>query len=140
MLKPTFISGGIHTDKRGILSFVNDFDMEAVRRMYLIEHPDTAIIRAWQGHQIEQKWFLVVQGSFKIAVVQPDNWLQPSKKRVPEIFILSADKPGVLHIPGGYATGFSATEAGSKMMVFSDATIEESKKDDYRFEADYWKI
>jgi dTDP-4-dehydrorhamnose 3,5-epimerase len=140
MSKPTFISGGVHTDERGTLSFVNDFDMEAVRRMYIIEHADTAVIRAWQGHRIEQKWFLALQGSFKIAVVRPDDWLQPSKGLAPEVFMLSADKRGVLHVPGGYATGFSAIEARSKMVVFSDATVEASQKDDYRFEADYWKF
>ncbi|MEO5832339.1 MAG: hypothetical protein ABIR83_03080, partial [Nakamurella sp.] len=70
---PEIIQGGEHEDARGRLTFFNDFDMKAVRRFYVIEHPDTAIVRAWQAHKKEQKWFYVTAGSFKIFAFPGDG-------------------------------------------------------------------
>jgi hypothetical protein len=53
---PTIITGGSHTDNRGTISFVNDFKFEGVERFYTIHHPNTKIIRAWQGHTQESKY------------------------------------------------------------------------------------
>lgn len=112
--------------------------MTGIKRFYIIEHPDTDIIRAWQGHRHEQKWFHVIAGAFKMAIIQPDNWKQPSNILKPEVFILSATHPAVLQVPGGHATGFHALEKNSKMIIFSNATVEESRKDDYRFDESMW--
>jgi dTDP-4-dehydrorhamnose 3,5-epimerase-like enzyme len=138
--QPRFIEGGAFSDERGALSYVNGFNMLEVRRFYLIGHPDVSIVRAWQGHQMEQKWFYVTNGKFKVVVVKPDNWEKPSMALRSNEFILSADHPGVLHVPGGYANGFKALEPDSQMMVFSDFTVEQSKNDNYRFEAGLWGI
>jgi WxcM-like, C-terminal. len=70
MSNPVIISGNKHQDERGILSFINDFDMEPVKRFYTIFHHDTTVVRAWQGHQVEQKWFVVLEGAFDIALVK----------------------------------------------------------------------
>lgn len=134
------ITGGTHTDKRGTISFVNDFDLTAVKRMYCIEHPDTETFRAWQGHQKEQKWFFVTKGIFEIALVQPDNWQYPSKDLSVQLIRLSAKEPQVLHVPGGYANGFRALEPDSKLLVFSDFFVDESKLDDFRFDTGYWSL
>lgn len=133
------IKGGTHADTRGIISFVNDFDMTPVKRMYQIMHMDTVTFRAWQGHQKEQKWFFVTEGIFEIAIVKPDHWQHPSKDLPVQRIRLSANEPQVLHVPGGYANGFRALMSESKMVVFSDCSVEESKLDDYRFEMGYWK-
>jgi dTDP-4-dehydrorhamnose 3,5-epimerase-like enzyme len=132
------IKGGRHTDDRGTLSFFNDFDMAPVKRFYVIEHPDTTIVRAWQGHKIEQKWFYVITGSFKINVVKPDNWERPSENIIVKEFILGSDTNQVLHIPGGYANGFKALEAHSKLIVFSDLSTADAGKDDFRFDKSLW--
>lgn len=135
---PQFIEGGMFSDERGTLSYVNDFNMQEIKRFYLIRHTDVSIVRAWQGHQAEQKWFYVTNGKFKIIVVKPDNWEKPSMALSLDEFILSADQPGVLHIPGGYANGFKALVPDSQMIVFSDFTVEQSKNDNYRFETGLW--
>jgi dTDP-4-dehydrorhamnose 3,5-epimerase len=134
---PEFISGGLFTDERGKLSFVNDFNMQQVKRFYMIEHPNEEIVRAWQGHKLEQKWFYVVSGGFKIIVVKPDDWIDPSNKIWSTEFILSADSQGVLHIPGGYVNGFKAVGPNSQI-IFSDFTVEQSKMDNYRFDKSLW--
>ena len=135
---PNIIQGGEHEDARGRLTFFNDFDMEAVRRFYVIEHPDTSIVRAWQAHKKEQKWFYVIEGSFKIVIVKPGEWTADSEESNPEKFILKNTGNKLLHIPGGYANGFQALEPHSKLMVFSDFAIAEAGTDDYRFDKTLW--
>jgi len=53
-------------------------------------------------------------------------------------FELNAAKPGVLHIPGGYASGFRALVPNSRMIVYSDMNLEDSKLDDLRFDKSFW--
>lgn len=132
------IQGGEFTDARGRLIYFNDFDMKEVKRFYVIEHPDTSVVRAWQGHQFEQKWFYVVLGSFKVVLVKPDDWKLPSDDLRTEEFDLLSVNPQVLHIPGNYVNGFRALEANSKLIVFSSFTVEESSKDNYRFDKNKW--
>ncbi|MGN6602877.1 MAG: WxcM-like domain-containing protein [Ginsengibacter sp.] len=135
---PQIIQGGTHTDERGKLVFFNEFDMARVKRFYVIEPAGASTVRAWQGHKKEEKWFYVISGSFKVVLVQPDDWESPSVELATEEFELAASKPQVLHVPGGYANGFRSLEAGSKIMVFSPFTVEESAGDDYRFDKGLW--
>lgn len=135
---PQIIQGGTHVDERGKLVFFNQFDMARVKRFYVIEPAGTSTVRAWQGHKKEEKWFYVISGSFKVVLVQPDDWERPSNELPTEEFELTASKPQVLYIPGGYANGFKSLEPVSKMMVFSSFTVEESKGDDYRYDKGRW--
>src|SRR5690606_20299776 len=135
---PMLIKGGTHTDERGTLSFVNDFKLDEVQRFYTIEHHNTDVIRAWQGHKLENKWFYVVSGSFKILSVEVDNWETPSGNEEVMEFILDESNSQVLHIPGGYVNGFQALVPDSKMIVFSDFSTEQSKEDDFRFDKEQW--
>ncbi|TPD69828.1 dTDP-4-dehydrorhamnose 3,5-epimerase family protein [Flavobacterium microcysteis] len=136
--EPQIIQGNIHEDERGKLFYANEFDLSDVKRYYIIEHPDTKIIRAWQAHQKEQKWFQVISGSFLVAVVQPDNWGKPSEKLEVRKFVLNANENQILHIPGNFANGFKALEKNSRMIVFSDFSLEESSKDNFRFDGKLW--
>ncbi len=139
--KPKIISGGIHRDDRGELIYFNDFDMSAVKRFYQISIQAPVSnnqIRAWQGHRIEEKYFYVNQGEFLIAAVQIDNWENPSKNLIPEIFILKSDIPQVLHLPAGYANGIKPLKDNSILTVYSTSLLEESLQDDYRFDKELW--
>ncbi len=135
---PQIIQGGTHEDERGRLIFFNEFDMAGVRRFYVIEHTSVEIVRAWQGHKKEEKWFCVISGGFKVALVQPDDWEKPSVELKPEEYVLKAEDNRVLYIPGGWANGFKALSAGSKMMVFSSFTVDESSNDNFRFDKSMW--
>ena len=75
---PKLTQGGVFSDDRGTLQFVNDFDMTPIKRMYFTTNITTDVVRAWQGHKIEKRWFYCVKGSFKIKLVQIDNWETPS--------------------------------------------------------------
>ncbi len=135
---PRLIQGRKHIDGRGTVSYINDFLFDGVKRFYLIEHADTKIARAWQGHQQEQKWFYVVSGIFKVVIVKPDNWVTPVDAIQIEEFELHAGQPGILFVPGGFVNGFKALEPNSKMIVYSNFSVEESANDDFRFDSALW--
>lgn len=97
--------------------------------MYCIE-PHLSIIRAWQGHKRETKWFFVAKGRFLVKTMQMENLNDITQ------IILSDKESKVLEIPGGYYNGFQALEKGSVLMVFSDFMLDESKNDDYRLALD----
>lgn len=136
--KVHIIRGGGHEDERGKLIFFNEFDMKPVRRFYLIAHPDTEVVRAWQAHKIEQKWFHVLKGSFKLILVQPDNWTNPSPDLSFQKFILKKGDNQIIHVPGGFANGFQAVEPDSELLVFSDFAMADAGTDDYRFDRNLW--
>jgi len=118
------IEGNFHEDSRGVIRFVNDYDMVRVVRMYCIE-PKLGVIRAWQGHKKETKWFYATKGSFLVKTIKMDTL---EKKE----YHLKDTESKVLEISGGHYNGFEALEEGSVLMVFSDFGLEESKGDDFR--------
>lgn len=138
MNTPYIIKGNIHTDERGVLKYMNDFDMSAVKRFYTIQSANTEIIRAWQGHKIESKWFYVLKGSFKIGLVKIDDWDNPSLTLKPEFFTLQASQHEVLYIPKGYANGFFALEQDAVLLIYSDHSLDDCKDDNIRFDTDLW--
>ena len=138
--RPQRIEGGLHVDVRGTVTFVNDFHFHGVDRFYTIQAHRPYEPRGWIGHQREQKWFFAVQGTVLVAVVQPDDWRLPAGNLPVERFVLSADKPGVLHVPAGYATGSLGLSEGAILMVFSSGIMQDVKADDYRFPVDTWPI
>lgn len=137
-MKPQIIKGGTHTDNRGTLSFVNDFDLKEVRRFYTIHHSDTKIVRAWQGHENETKYFFVLNGSFVLAWVEIDDFDRPSDNLRAEHTILKASQPTAVYIPPGYANGLRALAPQSQIAIFSDMTIEESLQERYRYPPEKW--
>ncbi len=136
--KPQIIDGGIFSDNRGNLTFVNDFVFDDVKRFYVIEHPDTATVRAWQGHIVEKKYFYVVTGSFCVAWVKIDDWDNPSADLKAEYEILSADKSRILSVPAGYANGIKALEIPAKILILSSLTLEESVNEKTRYASHLW--
>lgn len=132
------IQGGIAKDHRGQIRFVNDFDMSEVKRFYIIKNTDLELIRGWRAHRIEQRWFYVLSGSFKIDIVEIDNWDQASNNLAVKTEIVKSEDNKVLHLSSGYGTAFQALEEGSELLVFSDFGIENAPKDDYTYPVDYF--
>lgn len=138
--EPAIIKGGAAFDDRGSLKFINDFGFEGVKRFYLIENNKVDFVRAWHGHQKEAKYFFPVSGSFICGAVRVDDWDNPSDNLDVSRHVLSADAPSILAIPPGYANGLMSLRPGSKLMVFSTTTLDESKGDDFRYSARKWDI
>ena len=136
--QPTLIKGGTFTDPRGILRFVNDFQFCDVKRFYFIKHPDTSVIRAWQGHQFEKKYFYPITGSFVVAWVKIDDFEIPSMDLKPEYHVLNSANSEIVSVPKGYANGLKALEPNSEILIFSDMALEESVNEKIRYPADWW--
>lgn len=136
-MKPNLIKGNRHQDERGIVRFNNNFDALDIKRVYIIENVDTDFTRAWQGHQVEHRWFSPVKGSFKIKLIKIDTWNQPSPQLPVEEFMLNSENLDVLHVPPGFVTSIQAAESGSRLMVFADHQLNEVR-DEYRFPKDYF--
>ncbi|MBQ9693244.1 MAG: WxcM-like domain-containing protein [Kiritimatiellae bacterium] len=132
------LHGEVFKDARGQISSLNNFHFDGVKRMYLLHHPDTAVIRGWNGHQYERKWFYCVKGAFDIRLVAIDHWVNPSPHLTAEAYPLCAEESRLLCVPGGYANRIQAREPDSILMVLSDKTLEESIADSYRFDAKLW--
>lgn len=132
------IKGGIAKDHRGQIRFVNDFDMSAVKRFYVITNKDTVLIRGWRAHRIEQRWFYVVRGGFVMDVVRIDNWGNPSRDLPVERLVMNAENQEVVHLTAGFGTAFQATEKDSELLVFADKGIEHALFDDYTYPIDYF--
>jgi dTDP-4-dehydrorhamnose 3,5-epimerase len=139
-MKVTLISGDVHVDERGILSFVNDFDFKGVDPFYTIRAHQPGEIRGWVGHRRDHKWFVPLVGSMVIAVVAPDDWENPSGKLPVQRFTLSKYKPAVLHVPPGHATASIMLTQDALLGVFSSGKIEDAANDEWRFDKDMWEI
>lgn len=132
------IKGDTFRDERGIVSFVNDFRLDNIKRFYVITHPDLSVVRAWQAHKFELKYFYCLKGEFLLNLVKIDNWSNPSRELKVETYKLKEEISQVLQVPAGYASGFKALRMDSQLLVFSNKTTEESKDDDFRYNANYW--
>jgi dTDP-4-dehydrorhamnose 3,5-epimerase-like enzyme len=132
------ITGGTYSDTRGTVRFNNSFDATGIKRIYIIENNETTFVRGWQGHRIEQRWFSVLQGSFKIDLIAIDNWENPSTDLRSLSFIVNAETLDVLHVPQGYVSSIQALEEGAKLLVMADYLLGVIQ-DEYRFDIDYFK-
>ncbi|RQW04923.1 sugar epimerase, partial [candidate division KSB1 bacterium] len=136
--KPLLIDGATHIDERGEIRFVNDALLSGIKRFYMISNKAVDIVRAWQAHKIEAKYFFAVDGAFLIGAVKLDDFENPSPDLSAERFILNSDTPQILYIPPGYANGIHALSEKNLMLIFSTLDLNESMADDYRFASHLW--
>lgn len=137
---PRLIKGGIHTDHRGQISFVNDMKFDKIERFYIISNTTENPLRAWQGHKIDNKYFYCVQGTIKVHYVKIDDWEFPSKDLKVESVVLSTIESNILHIPEGYANAIESLEVESKLISFSTLPLNRTSEDEVRFESGMWSI
>ncbi len=130
---PQFLEGKKHQDKRGIITYNNDFDATSIKRMYTIENADVHFIRGWQGHKIEQRWFSAMKGTFKIQILSIAYFEKGLKGLQPYSFVLKADQMDILHVPAGFVSSIQALEEGAKLLVLADYKLGEVD-DEFRFE------
>jgi len=134
------VQGDLAIDDRGSLRFVNDFDLRKYRRFYIVESHRSEFIRAWHGHKVEGKAFVVTRGSALIGAVQIDDWDTPNPEAFVDRVVLSAGKPSVFVVPQGYANGLMTLSADTQVLVFSTMLLADAIGDDFRFPARHWDI
>ena len=136
--EPRLLAANASTDDRGRVYFANDFDLRQCRRMYIVENFATGTVRAWHAHQHERKWVMALTGAALACCVKIDDWEAPSPDAPVHRFTLDAARPQVLEIPAGYGNGAMALLPQTKLLYFSDASLEVSMKDDFRYAARHW--
>jgi dTDP-4-dehydrorhamnose 3,5-epimerase-like enzyme len=130
--------GGLAVDDRGALGFVNDADLQPVRRFYTVRNHNAGFIRAWHGHRHERKLVTVVAGSALVCAVQVDDWDNPSADLPVVRHVLTASAPSVLDIPAGWANGAMSLTADATLLYLSTSILAESHGDDIRFPSRFW--
>ena len=95
-------------------------------------------MRAWHGHRREAKYVLALGGAALVAAVRIDDWKNPGRSLPVQRYELSEQQPALLYIPPGYANGFMSLKAETKLLFLSTATLEQSRGDDFRYDARYW--
>ena len=135
---PKLIRGGVAADDRGRVAFVNDFNPSAAQRFYIVENHAVGTVRAWHAHRHERKWVMAIAGAAVAACVAIDDWDAPSKDAEIHRFALDAANPAVLEIPAGYANGAMSLLPGTRLLYLSDARLDDSLDDDFRYPARYW--
>ena len=140
--KPVLIRGGKAFDDRGSLVYNNNFNFKisGIKRFYMIENHQDQFTRAFHGHKYEAKYITVVEGCAKIYAIEIDNFKEPNKRCKRYRQILSAESPCIYYIPCGFANGIQTLVPGTKILVFSTSSIEDSVDDDYRYPKDYFNI
>ncbi len=129
--------GNHFKDHRGVLKFNNDFDASSAKRIYTIRNNSEKIQRGWLGHQIEQRWFISIKGSFSFKIIVIDNWEKPSNNLEITEYILNSENLDVLHVPPGHVMKIQALEEDSELFVLADYGIGEVD-DECRFDVDYF--
>ena len=137
-MKPELLRGGLATDDRGEVGFVNDFGFADVKRFYTVSNHKAGFVRAWHGHRHEAKYVMAITGSALVCCVEVDDWDSPSPDLQAQRFVLSERSPAVLRVPAGYVNGFMTLTEDAKLIFFSTSTLDESIGDDIRFPARYW--
>ena len=136
--EPDLIKGAMFVDDRGSISFVNNFDLSEVRRFYMVENHEVGFIRARHCHMEESKYVMALQGTAILALVRVEDPENPPVDPHIYRYVLTSSDPTVLWVPPGYAHGAKTLDAGTKLIFFSDASLSESQKDDFRFDAFQW--
>jgi dTDP-4-dehydrorhamnose 3,5-epimerase-like enzyme len=132
------IQGNSFIDDRGKLDYFNDFNMSPIKRVYFTTHFNLDVVRAWQGHTVESRWFICVSGSFNVKLIKMDNWEAPSNLLPVENYVLNSEKKQVLFIPNGNVNGFRALKTDSKLMIMSNYNFNEIEDDLIRFDQNKW--
>jgi dTDP-4-dehydrorhamnose 3,5-epimerase len=145
--KPTLLKGGLAVDDRGQVTFLNNLAKFEVKRFYIVSNHESGFVRAWHGHEREQKLAFVLQGAAMVKTMTMESYDRSKGIVFPSItkdnliaeyiqtFVLSANKPAALFIPRGYYNGFMTLTDDAQIMFLSDKTLEQSKRDDVRIPA-----
>ena len=132
----SIILGGDHLDSRGRIVFFNTLSFEEIKRFYCLHLNKANELRAWQGHQFEKKWYVVLKGKLRLNVLEFNKW--GSDDYHFNGYYLEENDPKVIFIPEGSFTGFMPLVDDTMLIIFSNKLLEESLNDDYRYDKDKW--
>jgi len=136
--KPRAVEYPVFADDRGVFApFINGLKEIApgagvIKRIYYVCNDSKGIIRGFHYHKKEWKFFVIVSGSAKFVVLNPDK---PDEKYQ---FISSARKNNLIIVPPLHANGWVSLSDNTILVCASTSTTQESLKDDDRFDPYKW--
>ncbi len=136
-MKPELIKGKIHSDNRGKVFHINNFNLSPIKRMYIIENINTEQYRGWKGHSIENRWFYCQIGEIEIQVTSLNSFKTMNSEM--EIFNLSESNLNVLFVPKGFATNIRQVKNKSRVVAMSDYFVAECDDDNLRWPSNFFK-
>ena len=136
-MKPKLMAGNIHSDDRGKIFHINNFDLTPIKRMYAIENINTTHYRGWKGHLIENRWFYCQIGEIEVQVVSVECFQKKEPKI--ETFNLTEKNLNVLFVPKGFATLIKQNKNKSRIIAMSDYLLGASNDENLRWESNFFK-
>ena len=136
-MEPKLISGKRLFDDRGSVRFNNNLNFKRIKRFYTVHNYSKNFIRAWHGHMYEEKFIGCIKGTFQISAVKIDNLKKTKKKNKIFTYFLNQSDNDFIYIPKGFANGSMSLEDNSELLIFSTSSVEESLKDDIRYDVKY---
>ena len=137
-MDPKIITGNRIFDNRGSVRFNNNLNFKNIKRFYTVHNYQKNFIRAWHGHFKEEKFIGCIKGTFQISAVKINKKKDPNKKNKVFSFIINQSNSNFVHIPKGFANGSMSLEDNSELLIFSTSTVQESLRDDYRYDYLHW--
>ena len=137
-MEPKIVIGNRIFDNRGSVRFNNNLVFKKVKRFYTVHNYEKNFIRAWHGHFKEEKFIGCIKGTFQISAVKIDKKKNPNKKNKVFSFIINQSNSNFVHIPKGFANGSMSLEDNSELLIFSTSTVQESLRDDFRYDYLHW--
>ena len=137
-MEPKIVIGNRIFDNRGSVKFNNNLVFKNVKRFYTVHNYEKNFIRAWHGHFKEEKFIGCIKGTFQISAVKIDKKKNPNKKNKVFSFIINQSNSNFIHIPKGFANGSMSLEDNSELLIFSTSTVQESLRDDFRYDYLHW--
>lgn len=119
-MNPKIFKGDCFTDERGIIRYNNCVDFGQIRRFYEIENSSVDYIRGWNGHKVEQRWFMVSFGEIEVNIVSIENIEKNDFTNNVLSYTLNAKSKDILYVPPGYATSIKQKSVGAKIIAMSD--------------------
>lgn len=143
--KPFVKSIDVFSDDRGVFvpflrieKLIEEIGEFTIKRVYYVANYGVGITRGFHYHEKEWKIFFAVSGAAKIVAINPKN----SKEQY--VFVSSSRKPNLVVIPPFFAHGWGSLEESTILICCSNATLEESIKDDTRIDpykwGDVWQV
>lgn len=131
---PYLIDGFNFLDDRGTLKNINLPSHFIPKRYYIVDNHSKGFVRAFHGHKKESKMITCVSGAVRviIAPMSRDGSINLEKK---EVYHLGDGNAKTLYIPSGWFNGWQSLVDGAKILIVSSSSVEDSKNDDYRVDA-----
>jgi dTDP-4-dehydrorhamnose 3,5-epimerase-like enzyme len=140
MEKINMISLETHVDDRGFLNQIFEKTQglfPEIKRIYVVGNFGKGVVRGFHMHRKEWKYFYVLRGTAKFVAIK-------DKEKESKTFTLSDKKPSILVVPPDYYHGWVSLEEETILIGISNATLEESLKDDIRVDpykfGDVWHV